>query len=260
MKLGLRLQNLEFAQQLLKSVDFLEVVAHEHRLDENFDWSRLVGQVQIVELEGWSEEVNWAAPTGMGLAERARVVAEHVQQVVHAPYVLAPAGVRNSPLDSAEQFTRYWTQHPVQGAKLLLENGSFQEDGDEALARLPEDVALLLRRLGAPFCLNLTHVFAVAGAFRVDFWVLLREFLKLQPIHFRVSTALLQLLYEKRPPRLISSQDLDHFRDELDVNPQDEVFTKLREWLPTDAYIGLEIPDHILFALPEIEKVRNILR
>lgn len=244
MKIGLKVypDNIKLIEKHFDIIDFVEIMAIE---GSNFESLYDIGKENdvMVHSEGFDFGVNYADPGKLETNDRSLKYAKTISKNSKAKHIVVHPGKLENLNCSNENFLEYFEKPNNFYSKILIENLPYDYHGIKCLGRLPQDIDILTRETGFGFCLDLENAWDVAYKFKINLYVLIEEFLKLDPVLFHF------------PYHFLPGKQEEYDYDDVDL-------TKLLSLLPKDAKITLEVPkdkvpfEYVQMLKAELRKIK----
>lgn len=239
MKIGIKaFDDWPFIESLQSKADFVEIMAIEGR---DYSFFKNIKIPVIIHMMHNRFGINLSDPTKEEKNISALKFATALADKTNAKKIIVhPGPLENSncEMDIAERFLK-----KINDKRVILENHSDYRRLFPKLSFIePNEVASFLRKTNKEFCLDINHAISYAIAEKVDYLSFLKEFLKLNPIHFH-----------------LGGQKFNPYQEHLDFSDSDINLNEIFKILPSDAEVTLEVSKEVDKTAKDIDLIRNIL-
>jgi sugar phosphate isomerase/epimerase len=238
MKFGLKdYQREDILDQYAKKADFLEVQGLRNK---NYDFIKKYKIPIVVHAEHFSLGINPANPKirqqnldSLNQAIKISDIAKG-KKIIYHPGDLRDPGCTE---EIAIEFIKN-----IKDKRIMLEN--MPGITSERLCRTSEQTEKFLKQTNKHFIFDLAHCMITANKLKIPQLTLIKQFLKLKPIHFH-----------------ISGQDTKSIKDEhLALTNCDINWKEILALYPKDAEITLEVSRDVEKTLEDLEMIREIAK
>ncbi|MDD5193033.1 MAG: hypothetical protein PHF67_00435 [Candidatus Nanoarchaeia archaeon] len=238
MKLGVKTyDDGNFLKAFENSADFFEVQAVQKN---NYDFLKKVSRPIVIHAEHFSLGAN---PADKTLFEKnlksANFAIELANQTNAKKIILHPGNLINK--DCSEEQAVHFFKF-LNDKRIIIENLS----GNKGLCLIPKETKEFLKSINKNLCFDVSHCIASSNILGIDYKKTLKEYLRLNPIHFHISGQDVNLKFD------------NHFSF-FDKNSNISI-KEILSLFPKDAEITLEVTTDIEKTKKDLEFIREIIK
>jgi len=244
MKIGVKtFDSGSFLKNFEDKVDFFEIMAIE---TVNYDFLKGFNLPMVIHSQHGCFGVNIADKTkhqkNLNSINFARKIAD---QTKAKKIILHPGELdnENCSKETAIEFIKN-----IKDKRIIIEN-VHPEESYSRLGTTPEEIKEILKETKKGFCFDINHAISTAIALKKDYLSMIKEFVKLKPIHYHLGGQIIKdgsLPFEKRDHLALAESDFD--------------LKEVLKLVPKDAEITLETTTGIKKTLDDVRIMKRIMK